>query len=142
MLAGQFPNYDLVLPKNNDKHIPLNTERFAQSIRRAALMADERSHGIKLELTTGKINLTSQSADVGEAKEVIPVDYTGDTVSIGFNAQYIALFLRILHTMPTSSASSAPIRFRSKLRTIKVRPCSNRQETGNMFIRMWSCPCG
>jgi DNA polymerase III subunit beta len=98
MLAGQFPNYDLVLPKNNDKHIPMNTERFAQSIRRAALMADERSHGIKLELSSGKINLTSQSADVGEAKEVIPVDYNGDTVSIGFNAQYIADFLSVVGT--------------------------------------------
>jgi DNA polymerase-3 subunit beta len=98
MLAGQFPNYDLVLPKNNDKLIPLNTERFAQSIRRAALMADERSHGIKLELSSGKINLTAQSADVGEAKEVIPVDYNGDAVNIGFNAQYISDFLSVVGT--------------------------------------------
>ncbi|HJQ23498.1 MAG TPA: DNA polymerase III subunit beta [Blastocatellia bacterium] len=98
MLAGQFPNYDLVLPKNNDKLIPLNTERFAQAIRRAALMADERSHGIKLELSSGKINLTAQSADVGEAKDVLPVDYSGDTVSIGFNAQYISDFLGVVGT--------------------------------------------
>jgi DNA polymerase III subunit beta len=98
MLAGQFPNYDLVLPKNNDKLIPLNTERFAQAIRRAALMADERSHGIKLDLSSGKINLTAQSADVGEAKEVIPVDYNGDAVNIGFNAQYISDFLSVVGT--------------------------------------------
>src|SRR5262249_48372745 len=45
MLAGQFPNYDLVLPKSNDKLIALDTEVFGQSVRRAALMADERSHG-------------------------------------------------------------------------------------------------
>src|SRR5205085_6432437 len=42
-LSGQFPNYELVLPKNNDKSVPMNVERLSQAIRRAALMADERS---------------------------------------------------------------------------------------------------
>src|SRR6185295_14141663 len=85
MLAGQFPNYDLVLPKNNDKTISLNVEKITQAIKRAALMADERSHGVKVELSAGKLSITSQSADVGEAKEVIPLDYNGEGLSIGFN---------------------------------------------------------
>jgi len=98
MLAGQFPNYDLVLPKNNDKSISLNADRITQSIKRAALMADERSHGIKIDLSNGKLSITSQSADVGEAKEMIPLDYTGDSISIGFNAQYVLDFLGVVGT--------------------------------------------
>ncbi len=98
MLAGQFPNYDLVLPKNNDKSIALNVDRITQAIKRAALMADERSHGVKIDLATGKLSITSQSADVGEAKEVIPLDYTGDNLSIGFNAQYVLDFLGVVGT--------------------------------------------
>jgi DNA polymerase-3 subunit beta len=98
MLAGQFPNYDLVLPKNNDKVVPLNSDKITQAIRRAALMADERSHGVKFELTKGKLNITSQSADVGEAREVIPIDYTGEKLSIGFNAQYLLDFLNVVGT--------------------------------------------
>lgn len=98
MLAGQFPNYELVLPKNNDKSISLNVDKITQAIRRAALMADERSHGVKVELSNGKLSITSQSADVGEAKEVIPLDYTGDTLSIGFNAQYVLDFLGVIGT--------------------------------------------
>jgi DNA polymerase-3 subunit beta len=98
MLAGQFPNYELVLPKNNDKMIPLNTEKIAQAIRRASLMADERSHGVKFDLNKGKLNITSQSADVGEAKEVIPIDYTGESVNIGFNANYLLEFLGVVGT--------------------------------------------
>ncbi len=98
MLAGQFPNYDLVLPKNNDKSISLNVDRITQSIKRAALMADERSHGVKVDLATGKLSITSQSADVGEAKEVISLDYTGDNLSIGFNAQYVLDFLGVVGT--------------------------------------------
>ena len=98
MLAGQFPNYDLVLPKNNDKSISLNVDKITQAIRRAALMADERSHGVKVDLTNGKLSITSQSADVGEAKEVIPLDYTGENLSIGFNAQYVLDFLGVVGT--------------------------------------------
>lgn len=98
MLAGQFPNYDLVLPKNNDKSISLNVDRITQAIKRAALMADERSHGVKVDLSNGKLSITSQSADVGEAKELIPLDYAGDNLSIGFNAQYVLDFLGVVGT--------------------------------------------
>lgn len=98
MLAGQFPNYELVLPKNNDKTISLNADKITQAIRRAALMADERSHGVKVDLSTGKLSITSQSADVGEAKEVIPLDYSGESLSIGFNAAYLLDFLGVVGT--------------------------------------------
>lgn len=98
MLAGQFPNYELVLPKNNDKSVTLNVDKITQAIRRAALMADERSHGVKVDLTNNQLSITSQSADVGEAKEVIPIDYNGENLSIGFNAQYLLDFLGVVGT--------------------------------------------
>ena len=98
MLAGQFPNYDLVLPKGNDKVVTLNTEKIAQAVRRAALMADERSHGIKFELGDGRLNISSQSADVGESREALAVDYSGDGLTIGFNAQYLLDFFGVVAT--------------------------------------------
>ena len=98
MLAGQFPNYDLVLPKGNDKLVTINTEKIAQAVRRAALMADERSHGIKYELGQGRLNISAQSADVGESRETIAVDYTGADLTIGFNAQYLLDFLSVVAT--------------------------------------------
>lgn len=98
MLAGQFPNYELVLPKGNDKTITLNADKITQAIRRAALMADERSHGVKVDLSAGKLGISSQSADVGEAKETIPLDYSGESVSIGFNAAYLLEFLNVVST--------------------------------------------
>jgi DNA polymerase-3 subunit beta len=98
MLAGQFPNYELVLPKSNDKIFTTSTDTMAQAIRRASLMADERSHGVKFELATGRLSITSQTADVGEAKEVMPVDYEGDGITIGFNANYLLDFLNVVGT--------------------------------------------
>lgn len=95
-LSGQFPNYELVIPKGNDKIVSLNVERITQAIRRAALMADERSRGVKFEIANSKLNITSQSAEVGESKEVLPIDYAGETVTIGFNAQYLLDFLTVV----------------------------------------------
>jgi DNA polymerase III subunit beta len=92
-LSGQFPNYELVIPKTNDKVVPLNGERITQAIRQAALMADERSRSVKFEFNDNRLSITSQSADIGDAKVVIPVDYNGVSVTIGFNAQYLLDFL-------------------------------------------------
>jgi DNA polymerase-3 subunit beta len=92
-LSGQFPNYELVIPKTNDKTVPLNAARITQAIRQAALMADERSRSVKFEFNDNRLSITSQSADIGDAKVVIPVDYNGSSVTVGFNAQYLLDFL-------------------------------------------------
>lgn len=121
MLAGQFPNYELVLPKNNDKLIPLNSDKITQAIKRASLMADERSHGVKFELTNGRLNITSQSADVGEAKETIPIDYTGENLTIGFNAQYLLDFLGVVGT------DEVIFEFKDEQSPALLRPSENGQ---------------
>jgi DNA polymerase-3 subunit beta len=98
MLAGQFPNYDLVIPKNNDRIVVLSVERFTAAVRRTRLMADERSHGIKLSLSKNLLTFSAQSPDVGEMKETMPVEYTGEEMEIGFNADYIQDVLAVVET--------------------------------------------
>jgi len=93
VLAGQFPNYELVLPKNNDKTVKFDVGSLSQALKRVALMADERSHGVKFEISTGALKITSQTSDVGEARELLPIDYEGDALNIGFNAEYLLDFL-------------------------------------------------
>jgi DNA polymerase-3 subunit beta len=119
MLAGQFPNYDMVMPKNNDKLVPLNSDKIAQAIRRAALMADERSHGVKFDLAAGRLNITSQSADVGEAKELIAVDYEGEGLNIGFNAQYLLDFFGVVGT------DEVMFEFKDEQSPALLRPAAN-----------------
>ncbi|MEW6129533.1 MAG: DNA polymerase III subunit beta [Acidobacteriota bacterium] len=118
-LAGQFPNYELVIPKNNDKAVPLNTERIAQAIKRAALMADERSHSVKFEFEKSKLNITSQSADVGELRETIPIDYTDASVFIGFNAQYLLDFFNVV------SSDEVVIEFKDEQSPALIRPAKD-----------------
>lgn len=95
MLSGQFPNYELVMPKDNDRAVQIEGVQFQSAIRRVSLMADERSRAIKIVLGAERMDITSQSSEVGEARETLQTDYDGPDITIGFNAQYIADFLNV-----------------------------------------------
>jgi len=96
MLHGQFPNYEMVMPKNNDKEVQFDSGLLNQAIRRVALMADERSHAIRFHLAANELVISSQNAEEGEANETIQTDYAGEETDIGFNAQYLQEFLNVV----------------------------------------------
>src|SRR5918993_1375971 len=95
-LAGQFPNYDMVMPKGNDRKVDFDSAELGQAIRRVALMADDRSHAIRFHLTPGSLHISSQTAEEGEARETVTTDYAGDEIEIGFNAAYLQDFLNVI----------------------------------------------
>jgi len=96
MLYGQFPNYEMVMPKNNDKSVEFNSSLLNLAIRRVALMADERSHAIRFHLEPNQLVISSQNAEEGEANETLQTDYAGEETDIGFNAQYLQEFLNVV----------------------------------------------
>ncbi len=96
MLTGQFPNYEMVMPKTNDKSVVFDGAQLNQAIRRVALMADDRSHAIRFNLAPGNLHISSQNAEEGEARESIATEYAGEETEIGFNAQYLQDFLNVI----------------------------------------------
>jgi DNA polymerase-3 subunit beta len=98
MIDGQFPAYERVIPKGNDKHIEFERERLTNAVKRVALLSNERSRAVKLEIAKGKVVVTSSSSEFGEAHEELPVDYSGDAMTISFNAQYVVDFLNVVET--------------------------------------------
>ncbi|HEX8143565.1 MAG TPA: DNA polymerase III subunit beta [Pyrinomonadaceae bacterium] len=96
MLSGQFPNYEMVMPKGNDKSVVFDNVSLNQAIRRVALMADDRSHAIRFHLAPNQLQISSQNAEEGEARETVETEYNGDVVEIGFNAQYLQDFLNVV----------------------------------------------
>src|SRR2546423_1467775 len=96
MLSGQFPNWEMVMPKNNDKSVVFDSVQLNQAIRRVALMADDRSHAIRFRLAPNQLQISSQNAEGGEAPAVVETDYNGDEAEIGFNAQYLQDFLNVM----------------------------------------------
>jgi DNA polymerase-3 subunit beta len=98
MIDGQFPAYERVIPKGNDKTIEFDRERLTNAVKRVALLSNERSRAVKFEIDTGKVEVTSSSSEFGEAREQLPVEYTGSPLAISFNAQYVLDFLNVVET--------------------------------------------
>jgi len=96
MLYGQFPNYEMVMPKNNDKSVEFDGSVLNQAIRRVALMSDERSRAIRFHLEPNQLVISSQNAEEGEANETLQTEYAGEQADIGFNAQYLQEFLNVI----------------------------------------------
>jgi DNA polymerase-3 subunit beta len=93
MIEGQFPAFEKVIGVTGDKSVSLGREPLATALRRVSLLSSERSRAIRLSLQEGSLELAASSPDLGEARESLPVEYTGGVVEIGFNAQYILEFL-------------------------------------------------
>jgi DNA polymerase-3 subunit beta len=95
VLAGQFPNYEMVVPRDNDKKIVVSSRAFAEGIKRAAVMSDEKLRAVRLSFSPGSAEITASSAVAGEAREQVEVTYDGASVAIGFNPQYLLDFLGV-----------------------------------------------
>lgn len=102
-LSGTFPNYEMVIPKGNDKTTTFDAEEMKAAIRRVSLMADERTRSVKLTIKSGEIEISS-TADEGEANEVISADYQGEEVTLGFNSAYLQDFLNIVSVNEAEAA--------------------------------------
>jgi DNA polymerase III subunit beta len=102
MIDGQFPAFERVIPKNNDKHVEFDRDRLTSAVKRVALLSNERSRAVKFQIDKGKVEIASSSPEFGEAKEVLMVDYAAAPVTICFNAQYVLDFLSVVETESVS----------------------------------------
>ena len=93
-LTGQFPNYEMVMPKDNDKTAIFDLDEMNRAVRRMALIADERNRSIRLTVREGEIEVTAQSSEQGEGSEIVQADYKGEELQLGFNHQYLLEFLQ------------------------------------------------
>jgi len=109
LLTGQFPNYEAVLPRENNRVVVLDRDLVAAAVQRADLVADQRSHAVRMALESDKVEISAQSPEYGEAHEELvlsPKAFAGDPIQIGFNAQYLLDFF--------AAAAAGPISFEFK----------------------------
>jgi DNA polymerase III subunit beta len=93
-LTGQFPNYEAVLPKDNNKSVTVNCDDLTGAIQRVAQFADERSRAVRMKIEKGELKISASSTETGESEDSIETNYNGDSVTIGFNAAYLIDFLK------------------------------------------------
>lgn len=116
MIDGQFPAYERVIPKGNDKSIEFERDRLSSALKRVALLSNERSRAVKFGIQKGKVEITSSSPEIGEAKELLAVDYDGTPVNICFNAQYVIDFLSVVET------DGVTLEFKDEMSQAVMRP--------------------
>lgn len=89
LVAGEFPDYTAVIPKNNDKKLTLDRDEFSDSLRRVSLLSEGKSKCVKFGIHGKGVLLKANSPELGEAEEEIQGEFTGGEMNIGFNARYV-----------------------------------------------------
>ena len=87
-IDGQFPNYKQLLPEQFEAEVHLPREELLDVVRRTGLLAQRKSP-LRLRFDEGELTVSAQTQDVGEARESLPVAYTGEALEIGFNAEFL-----------------------------------------------------
>jgi DNA polymerase-3 subunit beta len=95
-LTGQFPNYEAVLPRDNNKYVTVHCDELSAAIQRVAQFADERSNAIRMRVEKNELKVSSSNTETGESEDSIETSYSGDALAIGFNSQYLLEFLKVV----------------------------------------------
>ena len=96
LIDAAFPDYGQVIPKSSERIVVLDRMPFLSSLKRIGLLASERTHGLRVELSTGTMTLSSDNPDLGKAREEVEIDYDGGDLTIAFNAKYLQDILATL----------------------------------------------
>ncbi len=110
LIEGPYPNYDQVIPRDNDRHALADRNALAQTLRRMSVIASDQTHRIRLAFNAGMLKFSVQTPDLGEAQDELPITYEGDPLEIGFNATYLLEILRFLPTDEVRLTFKAPDR--------------------------------
>jgi DNA polymerase III subunit beta len=89
LVEGKFPDYNRVIPKNHRNSVTLGRAPLLACLQRAAILTSEKFKGVRVNIEPGVLRIASSNAEQEEAKEELEVDYTGDTIDIGFNVTYL-----------------------------------------------------
>jgi DNA polymerase III subunit beta len=116
LVEGPYPNYEQVIPKDNDRYALADKAALTQALKRMSVIASDQTHRIRLSFNTGMLKFSVTTPDLGEASDELPVNYTGDQLDIGFNATYL---LEILRYMPTEQVR---LTFKAPERAATIEP--------------------
>lgn len=101
LIEGNFPNYEMVIPKEHDKEISLDTALFVEGVRRTRTMTNDKFNSVRFILDEGKMTLKVVTPEVGEYDEEMPISYTGESFEVAFNPDFLLDVLRHVDTKTT-----------------------------------------
>jgi DNA polymerase-3 subunit beta len=130
LVDAQFPPYQQVIPEATERAARASRAPFADALRAVSLAASDRTGGVKLSLTSGKVRIESESPEAGEGFDELPVDYDGPAVTIGFNAKY---FLDVLGAI---DEEEVVVGISGELDPAVIKPASESTEKSYLAVVM------
>ena len=119
LIEGNYPNYEQVIPKDNDKLAVVDRKVLEAAVRRVAVVASDQTHRVKMSFESDRVHFDVMTPDLGEGHDELELSYDGDGLQIGFNAHYL---LEVLRNMPPGDVNIA---FKSAERAAIVTPASD-----------------
>ncbi len=116
LIEGPYPPYEQVIPKDNDKIVVADRNLLTHALRRMAVVASDQTHRVRLSFGANSLRFSVETPDLGEAHEELEVDYQGEPLDIGFNANYL---LEVLRYMPTDDVR---LTFKAPERAATIEP--------------------
>ena len=122
LIEGPYPNYGQVIPQDNDKEAIVSRSAFQAAVRRMAVVASDQTHRIRLTFQEGTVHFRVQTPDLGEGEDEVAVEYSGESLEIGFNATYL---LEVLRYMPEEDIR---LSFKAPERAATFQPASGNPD--------------
>jgi DNA polymerase-3 subunit beta len=110
LIEGPYPNYEQVIPKDNDRVAIADKASLVSALKRMSVVASDQTHRIRLSFNAGMLKFSVQTPDLGEAQDELPIRFSGDQLDIGFNASYLLEILRYIPTDDVRITLKAPER--------------------------------
>jgi len=90
LIDERYPNYEAVIPRENDKQLLISKDAMLRSVKRVSIFANSATRQLRFQLAKDQLSVLAENFDAGsEAKEFIPCDYSYDDLVIGFNGRFI-----------------------------------------------------
>lgn len=96
LIDGRYPDYQRVIPDNVEKVAIFSKDKLKNSLMRAAILSNEKYHGIRMKFSSGVVNIFANNPEQEEAHDEVEVDYSGDEVEIGFNVSYLLDVINVI----------------------------------------------
>jgi DNA polymerase-3 subunit beta len=122
LIEGSYPNYEQVIPKDNDRFAIVEKGTLESAVRRMAIVASDQTHRIRLVFEADRVHLNVLTPDLGEGQDELELHYEGAELEIGFNANYL---LEVLRYMPTDEVKMT---FKAPERATTIEPVSPEGE--------------
>lgn len=131
LVEGEYPDYERVIPRDNDKKLIVNKDMLTASVRRVALFSSALTHQIRFSITQNNMIVASEDMDIGgEAREEMKVEYAEEPMEVGYNAQYVLDILKHIDT------EDVVLQLKSPVRAAIITPSIQKEEESFLMLIM------